>query len=321
MLTAIILALNGFGVWSLVIGYVLKIFIEISIQWYYSGWRPKFEFDRVIARDMFHFGKFILATSIVGFLHGNLDNIIIGKFLGITMLGYYAIARNTSMLLSRYILGKTRFIMYPAYSKIQQDKASIRRILLKTLKYMSMVAFPFSLGLLIFAPDVLRIVFGEKWLPATDILRILALVGVFRSFVLAVRPVFLARGRAKEDFQVEIAQVGIFFILLVPFAIKFKLVGIGLAVLISNIISFCVALVRAKRIIQISFLAIFEAIKPALLCSLLMALAGVFLKSTSFTEALNLNFFIPATASVLVYILATYCMDKKLFANIKEILA
>ena len=102
VLTAVILALNKLGVWSLVIAYVLKNIVQTSIEWYFSGWKPKLEFDKTIAWDMFHFGKFVLLSSIIGFLYGNMDNIVIAKYLGVTMLGYYAISMNISNILSDY---------------------------------------------------------------------------------------------------------------------------------------------------------------------------------------------------------------------------
>ena len=81
VLTAVILALNKFGVWSLVIAYILRNLIQISIELYFSGWKPNFEFNKKIALEMFHFGKFVLGGSLVWFLYSNLDNLLVGKLL------------------------------------------------------------------------------------------------------------------------------------------------------------------------------------------------------------------------------------------------
>lgn len=317
-LTAVLLALNKFGVWSLVVAYVLKNLVWVGTEWYFSGWKPKFEFDKKLAWEMFHFGKFILASSIVYFLYSNLDNLVIGKLLGVTMLGYYAIARNASNLLSDYFLGKVGMIMYPAYSKIQDDKEDVQRVMLKTLKYISLIAFPFGFLLFIFAPDILRVVFGEKWLPAVNILRILAFVGIINSLGASIWPIFLARGKSKADFQVNLAQVIIFFVLVVPLVFKFKLMGVGIALLISTIISFCIGLIRIRWIIHIKLLKIFDSIKPALLCSLLMIIITAFLKSVNFTKNINYNFVICSGLSVLVYLIFNYFMNKHILQDIKE---
>lgn len=320
VIVAVSLALNKFGVWSLVLAYITHNLVQISIEWYFSGWKPKLEFDKKLAWEMFHFGKFILAGSIVYFLYTNLDNLVIGKLLGVTMLGYYAIAKNASNLLSDYFLGKVGMIMYPAYSKIQDDKEDVQRVLLKTLKYISLIAFPFGFGLFIFAPDILRVVFGEKWLPAANILRILAFVGIINSLGAAMWPIFLARGKSKADFQVNLAQVIIFFVLVVPLVLKFKLMGVGIALLISTIISFCIGLIRIRRIIHIKLLKIFESIKPALLCSLLMLIITIFLKCVNFTKNINYNFIICSGLSVLAYLLFNYFVNKHILRDIKEVI-
>lgn len=325
VIVAITLALNKFGIWSLVVAYVIQNLIQISIEWYFSGWKPEFEFDKKLAWEMFHFGKFILASSIVYFLYSNLDNLVIGKLLGVTMLGYYAIARNASNLLSDYFLGKVGMIMYPAYSKIQDNKEDVQRVLLKTLKYISIIAFPFGFGLFIFAPDILRVVFGEKWLPAANILRILAFVGIFRSLGAAIWPIFLARGKAKADFQINVVQVVIFFALVVPLAFKFGLMGVGFALLISTVISFFIGLIRIKRIIQIRILKIFESIKPALLCSLLMG-SGIILLKHFLSNYNNIGAFAYYNLAamvifmVVVYSLLLFKIEKNVFKEMKEII-
>lgn len=320
VVTAVALALNKFGVWSLVIAYILKTLTQSVIEWYFSGWKPKLEFDRSIAWDMFHFGKYVLAGGITWFLYSNLDNIVIGKLLGTTMLGYYAISMNASNFLNDYLLGKIGFIMYPAYSKIQEDPEDVRRVMLKMLRYISIIALPFSFGFFMFAPDIIRLVFGQKWLPAVNIMRILAIVGAIRSIGSSIWPVFLAQGRSKIDFQISLVQVCIFFAIVVPMALKFKLIGVGITVLLSSFISFGIGLWRVKRFLQLNPMKILKAISPAFLCSLLMLIAGSLVKALPTIKSLNYGFFIPIALSALIYISATYISNRNILRDIKEAL-
>lgn len=317
---ALVLALNKFGVWSLVIAYILKTAVQIGMEWYFSGWKPKFEFDKTIAWDMFYFGKYVLASGIIWFLYSNLDNIVIGKVLGVTMLGYYAIAMNLSTFLSQYLLDRVGFIMYPAYSRIQEDPEDVKRVMLKVLKYISIILFPFSFGLFIFAPDILRLVFGEKWLAATNILRILAFVGMLRGMSSVIWPIFAARGQAKADFQVNLAQVAIFFLLIVPLALKFKLIGVGVVVLLSAVISFSIGLLRLRKIIDIKFSRIFAAVRQAMLASILMLVGAMLLKFFPITKIQNFDFLISAGVASALYSMITYFMNKNILNDVKEVL-
>lgn len=316
--TAIILALNHFGVWSLVVAYILRIFVQISLEWFFSGWKPKFEFDRQVAWEMFHFGKFILGSGVVAFLYGNLDNIVVGKFLGVVMLGYYALSLSLSNFLSEYLLGKIGTIMYPAYSRIHEDSEDVKRIMIKSLRYVSALVFPFTFTLFVFAPDILRLVFGDKWLPATDILRILCFAGLFKSLGTTIWPIFLAKGQSKVDFQVGAMQAGLFFVLIVPLAINFKLIGVGLAVLLANLISFAVGIIRARKLVQISLSQILYSFRPAAIAALLMLCGSIFVKFLFPATMGNLGFFVAVSLSFVIYVAVIHAMDSSMLRELKN---
>ncbi|MFZ5845670.1 MAG: lipopolysaccharide biosynthesis protein [Patescibacteria group bacterium] len=351
VITAITLALNKFGVWSLVIAYVCKTFTQMIMDWSFSGWRPqlwriererqdtmtpshkspgvlvswcpgaqsiKLNFDTHLAKEMFQFGKFVLGSGIIGFLFSNLDNLIIGKFLGVTMLGYYALAMSLANSLNGYFLGKVGMIMYPAYSKIQEQTRDVERVMLKMLKYVGMIALPFCVGLLIFATDILRVVFGEKWLPATNVLRILALVGLLRAIGSSIWPVFLAKGQPKIDFLMNALQVAFFTVLVIPLAMKFGLNGAATALLIATLVSFCLGIIRIKSILGVKLVKMLEAIKLHLLSSLFMVGAAYFLKATVITSNLKLNFLLAAGVSGGAYLLVTYHNNRKILREIRE---
>jgi O-antigen/teichoic acid export membrane protein len=318
---ALILAFRGVGVWSLVIGYILRIFVQSASEWLYSGWKPKFEFDKKIAWEMFHFGKYILASSIIGFLYGNLDKIVIAKVLNVTMLGYYAIAMNLSSFLSEYFLSKVGMVLYPAYSKIQESADDVKHVMLKGLSYISIIAMPFCFGLFLFAPDVLRLVFGEKWMPATNILRVLAFVGLIRALGGAIWPIFMARGKSKADFQVTLVQSILFFALVVPLGIEYGLLGVGFAMLFSSLVSFLVGIGRIRKILNLSVIKIIDSLKIALLSSFVMLIVVLFLKLSDFIKISNKNLIslIYMGIAFLIYFLVIYLMNKSILRNFKEL--
>jgi O-antigen/teichoic acid export membrane protein len=319
--SAVTLALAGMGVWSLVVGFIIKSLVQSTMEWVYAGWRPRFEFDKTVALEMFHFGKYILASSFIGFLYSSLDKITIAKLLNVEMLGYYAMAMNISSFFIDFVFNRVGNVMYPTYSKINDRLEDVRRIFLKSLKYIALVAFPFSFALILYAPDLIRIVYGDKWLPAVSILRVLALVGLFRSFGVALWPVFLARGQSKLDFQISIAQTVLFFVLVIPLALKYKLMGVGFAVLISYLIGFVIGLIRLKDILRIRFAEILKVLRPVLAASLFMLTSGFFLNSFPVTQIRILHFVISAAVSTSLYFFITYLLNRSFWKESKEIFA
>ena len=315
--TALGLASAAFGVWSLVVGYILKTLTLIAIEWYFSGWKPKFEFDKAIAWDMFHFGKYVLASSFLWFLYNNLDNIIIGKLLGVAMLGYYAISMNIAKFLSEYFLDKVGKVIYPTYSKVHEDAIELERSVLKVLKYVSSISFPASFYLFAFSKEILLYIFGDKWVPASNILKILAFVGLFRSLGTVIWPAYLAKGRSKVDFQINIMQVIGFFILLIPLTKKFALNGVGLAILITTLISFLIGLFRAKRFLLIEPLKILKVYLLPFVASFLTFVPGAYLRTTSQENAF-LSFLLISGFSIVIYILIITLFDHDFFKELKK---
>jgi O-antigen/teichoic acid export membrane protein len=316
IIVVIVLALNKFGVWSLVAAYILQNIIQVSLEWYFSGWRPSFEFDKEIAWEMLNFGKFLLGSSIIVFIFTNSDNFLIGKLLGVTMLGYYAFARAISNYLNEYIFSRLGVIMLPAYSKIQDDDGYIRNVVVKVLKYIGMLSIPFCCFLLLFSSELLYVFFGNKWLPASNVLKVLTFVGLLNSADAALWPIFLAKGQSKTDFKLNVLQVGVFLLIVIPLTIKFSMMGTGFALLISSTLSFLVGILRLNKLIGLSFLAIYNSFHNSIMASLLMLIVGVFLKM----YLVNINVYLGLVSKILlsgfVYVSIIYFQDKRIFHNI-----
>ncbi|MFH1858294.1 MAG: lipopolysaccharide biosynthesis protein [Candidatus Omnitrophota bacterium] len=267
---AVVFAVLGFGVWSLVYAYLIKTFLYMVMIWRFAAWRPRFRFHAGIAKEMFHFGKFVFLGSLLVFLRNNLDNILIGKFLGVSALGFYAIAFNLATFLSHYVAGRMHAVLFPVFSRIQEDTEMLKRAFLKSFKMISLMAIPFGLFLFAAAPTFLSVVYGERWLPAGSVLRILACAGILKALIGPMGPVFLAQGRSRIDFWVSAVQTGVFFLLVVPAALFLGLSGVGGAVLVSAAASFAIATARVRKAIRLSPREILLALKPTCIGSCLM---------------------------------------------------
>jgi PST family polysaccharide transporter len=314
----IFLALNGFGVWSLIVAYIIQNIVQVSMEWYYSGWKPTFHFDGKIAWEMFRFGKYMLASGIVGYVYSNSDNLLVGKILGVTALGYYSFARNFSNYLNENIFSRLGVILYPAYSKIQNENEELRNIVLKMIKYVSFFSFPFCCLILIYSQELLFVFFGAKWLPASNILRIITFVGVFNSISAMMWPVFLAKGQSKIEFYITLLQTSVFLILVVPLTIKYHLIGAGVALLLSSILSFLVGIIRLKQSIKLQLMPIIKSFKVSIIASLIMLFIGMTV-NTVIINNIYYNILIKGLLSAFSYCISGYLLEKDLFINLKNL--
>lgn len=321
-LCAVILAFFGFGVWSLVIGYVIQVFIQIGSYWYFAKWRPKFEFDKKLAIEMLHYGKYIIAGSLVGFIRSNLDNLVVGKILGVTQLGFYAMAFSLANFSSEYLISKLSRVLFPAFSKLHSDREYFGEVFLRVEKYIAIIAIPFGIGLFLVGPAFLKIMYGDKWLPAIEILKILSIAAIFKALNSAVGPAILAAGKSKLDFYLNLLQAFLFFVVLIPAVHYFKILGAGYAVIFSTITIYLISLLRIRRVLDYTFIKLLDSFKPAVLSAAVMFFVIKLLQIILTHKGI---FNIPSLITTIIisgfiYLISVALLDKIVFKELREML-
>lgn len=321
--SAVILAFLKFGAWSLVYAYILKTMTQNILTFIYAKWLPRFDFDKKIALEMFHFGKFMFLSGVVWFLKMNLDNILVGKILGVTALGLYAIAFNIANFGADYFGSKVYRVIFPVFSKIQDDKDALRKAFLKTTKLMSIFAFPLCAVLFLLSNELVSLVYGTKWVNSIPILKVLAFVGLFNTLPIAMGPLFNATGKAKVGFYFVIFQVSLFLLFITPAAKLYGLIGVGVVVTLSQLIPVLVALPFTKKIISIKISELVACLRPGFLGSIAISVIILAYKYSFIPKFQNLdiamyiNFCILAGITFLSYIFSLFILDKPILHEIK----
>ena len=175
-LVAISLSLMGMGVWSIVIANIVDSVLTSVMAWVVvSWWRPKMRFDRQEAEELFKYGKHILGSGILIWLITNLDNLFVGRVLDEQSLGYYGSAYYLANLPATHISRVISQVLFPAYSKIQEDVAAMRAAFFQTMHYVSLVSIPVAVGTICFAAPFIDTVYGARWAPMIVPLQLLGI--------------------------------------------------------------------------------------------------------------------------------------------------
>lgn len=323
--SALILVLLKFNVWALVFAYIIKTAVYMIMIWSYVRWKPKFQFDRKVALEMFNFGKFIFLASALLFVKMNLDNLLVGKLLGITMLGLYSIAFNIANFCSDYFGNKVNRVFYPAYSKLGNNPQSLSSAFMKTLKFTSIVAFLFGAGVLAIGPEFLKLLYGDKWDGATTVLKIMAFAGIFNTIPAGITALFLSLGKPRIGFYLMLIELSIFCIFIPPMANLLGINGVGIIISASSFLSFCVALIVAMRLLSLDIRKIYLTFKPALFSSIFMLGIILLIKRLMFFYSqtyitMKYNFIILFPLALVVYLVTLYKIDKSTLKDLKEII-
>lgn len=175
---AIIMASNGFGVWSLIAKYLINQGCNSVMLWYWSKWKPDLVFSMDSFRELFGFGSKLLLSRLIGTLMQNLNYIIIAKYFTPQDLGYFTRAEMFKNLISQNATYIVTTVGYPVLAKIQDDKLRMKMAFRKMLVNTFFIIVILMAGMASTAKAMILALIGEQWLPSVILLQLLCFVGV-----------------------------------------------------------------------------------------------------------------------------------------------
>jgi PST family polysaccharide transporter len=270
------MACLGYGVWSLVFGQIAGAVASVILVWIILPWRPRFTVDRNVAGSLMKFGASVTVIDIITQITDNIDYVIVGRFFGLVPLSIYTLAyRLPEMLLigNLWVMGG---VVFPAFSTIQDRPEDLRRGFLASVRVVELFAAPICLGLLIAADPIVRVVFGDQWLEAIPVLRVLAIYAWFYSLGYHVGGFYKAIGRPDILLRLSLLTLVIILPCLLIGA-RFGLIGVAAGHLVAVLIRRIISLGLATRFVNVTIKDILGELRSSFLGALVMVpiVAGV----------------------------------------------
>ncbi len=178
---AIAAAFNGLGVWSLVLQQVVYRGVAAAIIWWWSPWRPGTPAQGVAPLALVRFGGLMMGVRSVDFLREKGYDLLVGAYLGAATLGFYNVAFRLLQTFNQLTTQVVTHVLLSTFSSLQHDVPRAREAFYAALRLSSAVTLPVFLGLYALAPDVVAIVFGDKWLPSVPAVQAFMLLGALYS--------------------------------------------------------------------------------------------------------------------------------------------
>ena len=298
-------------------GQIVSAVLTAVLIWVVSDWRPTFKFDRKIARDLFGYGKHIMGASIIIFLVINIDDAIVGRVLGIEALGFYTLAYTISNLPATQITHLVSRVMFPLYSKLQDDRNALKDAYLKTLKYVSMLSIPVAFGIFVIAPDFVSVVLGEKWMLAVPALQVLCILGLIRSITSPLGEILKAIGKPNILIKTSLASLILIIISLYPLTNSFGIVGTALSISGTSLIVSIYIIHIISKMININPNEILSIIAKPLLSSFVM-ISLVYTTNTFVSTPSIMSVLISITEGILCYCILMGIIAKNDVSEIRK---
>jgi len=212
----ITMALNDYGVWSLVARQLVNSIASVILLWRVSDWRPHKRFSKKHYLELFPFGIKVLANEILIFINRRSANLLIGYFLGTIALGFYNIAYRFMYLLLQLVSKAVHQVGMPTFAKIQHKPERLKKGLYEVTQIIALVSIPAFIGVVVLAPDIVSLLLGKKWLPAIPVFQILMLIGIVQTLLSPMVTILVGVGKPGIRLKLQvidaIANLSLFFI-------------------------------------------------------------------------------------------------------------
>jgi len=210
-LMALALALAGFGPWAIVAQGLCSSAVATTLVWMLSPWRPHWVFSKESLRSLGSFGVKALFSRLLTYVNFTADNLLIGKFIGSQGLGVYTVAYNVMWLPMSRISVPLSSVFYSAFARLQNDPRRMGEIWLRVNRMTAALLAPVFLGLAVVAPDLVPVVFGERWRAAIPVLQLLSLGGIAQALQVFNGQVYQAQGRPGLLLRFMVFSTGVTF--------------------------------------------------------------------------------------------------------------
>ncbi|TGV70356.1 lipopolysaccharide biosynthesis protein, partial [Mesorhizobium sp. M00.F.Ca.ET.149.01.1.1] len=174
--------------------------VALVAGWLVTRWTPSWP-NLKIDGDIFRFGANLTGFNLVNFLSRNLDNILIGKYSGAVELGYYDRAYKLLLFPLQNINQPLTRIMVPLLSRIHEDKQRFRDIYVRTNWLLAVITMPGIATLTLTSEQVVRLLFGERWMAVAPIFALFVIAGLMQSVSSTTGWIFICQGKTKTMFH------------------------------------------------------------------------------------------------------------------------
>ncbi|VAW13062.1 hypothetical protein MNBD_BACTEROID03-1247 [hydrothermal vent metagenome] len=266
------MAVDGYGVWALVGLTITRSIVTVILTWTILKWTPSWVFSKASLKELFSFGSNLLISSLLNVTVNKAYELVIPKSSSIQDLGYYTRGTQFTNVVFSIINSIFERVLLPALTEVQDKIDILVNHTRSIIRSAALFTVPIFLFLAVIAEPLIRILIGEKWMPAVPIMQIFCfarlitiLSGINVNLLYVIGRTDLA---LKQQYLKIIVRV--IFLLI---ALKFGIIYIALAELASTIVHFFINTYHPGKIMSYGAFAQIRDIKFIVLAGVLMVLS------------------------------------------------
>ena len=278
-IVGVALAYTGFGVWALVGQQLTNHVVNTLTLNRIIRWRPQWAFSYSRFKGLFSFGSKLMCANFIGTFFNELKSFIVGARYTPADLAFYNRGESMPALIGNNVNTTINAVLFPAISKLQDDKEGVKRAIRRSMMTSSYVMFPLLFILAATADKVVLILLTEKWMPCVPFMRVLCIGYCMTVLSTANIQAVNAVGRSDITLKLEFIKKP-FYVVAICFAMFISPFAIAVANVLYGFVGVLLNTWPNKKLVNYKLAEQFSDISPQLLLSLAVAavayLVGLF---------------------------------------------
>jgi len=276
IVAAIIAALQGMGYWALVINSLVSTTFQAGGAWLALRWVPGMPRRNTGVLSLLKFGGDVVGYNVINYFSRNLDNILIGRYVGSASLGLYSKAYQLLMMPITNLRDPLNAVAMPALSRLQHEPAEFRKYHLELLSFLGFISMPLVAFLFVGSDRLISLVLGPQWMGASELFRILAFAAFMQTVGSTRGVVLLSTGNSRK-YLVLGAVRAVFLCISFVAGLAWGVRGVAAAYVFANYLLLYPSIWYAFKNSPVQVSDFFRGIAKPLAASLTMAACGHFL--------------------------------------------
>lgn len=289
--------------WALVVGRIADNATRVVVSYLLCEHRPRLRFDLAYGREMIGYGKWIFGSTGLAYLLYNADDAFVTWLLSASALAFYQFAYRLSTMPPSQVSSVVSMVMFPAFSRLQNDVPALRDAYLRTVQVATLVSFPMAAGVVLVSEPFVRTVLGEEWLPMVILMQILAAWGLLNSLGYTIGALLNAVGRPDVLTKLLVAKLAVMAVAIYPVTDTYGVAGTATLVVFVALLDIPVGLWLVARSLQTSVVTL---VRPTVFPSLgsVVMVGAVLAVQTSLPAAGVVSLVVPVVVGVASYAFA-----------------
>lgn len=306
----IIMAINGYGVWALIISNLFDMAVDTLCCMVMVSWRFKIGFSFERLKGLLNFGSKILLVNFIERIYNKLYQLVIGKFYTSEDLAFFDKGDNLSGKLISNVDYSISSVLFPVMSNKQNEKEDVKKIAKETLKVNFYIVTPLLVGMAVVAEPLIKLVFTEKWLPAVPYVRIYCVIRLFMP--INTININIIRSLGRSDIYLKQQSIKrILNIIILILTAKFGVMVIAYGLLVNAVKDVIIQAYPCKKLVNYSLTEQFKDILPTIIIDVIMGVSVYALSIINVNELMLLG--IQVLAGVVIYVVLSIATKNESF--------